>query len=41
MFSGEVFEQTITVDGERATVTLLDMWDSQVTPLVHQKFLLP
>lgn len=40
MFSGEVFEQTITVDGERATVTLLDTWDSQVTPLVHQKFIL-
>lgn len=39
MFSGEVFEQTITVDGERATVTLLDTWDSQVTALVHQKFL--
>ncbi|XP_073703890.1 GTP-binding protein GEM [Garra rufa] len=29
LFSGEVFEQTITVDGERATVTLLDTWDSQ------------
>lgn len=31
MLLGEVFEQTIPVDGERATVTLLDMWDSQVT----------
>uniref|UniRef100_A0A8C1SGV4 GTP-binding protein n=1 Tax=Cyprinus carpio TaxID=7962 RepID=A0A8C1SGV4_CYPCA len=29
LYGGEVFEQTITVDGERATVTLLDMWDSQ------------
>lgn len=29
LYGGEVFDQTITVDGERATVTLLDMWDSQ------------
>uniref|UniRef100_A0A8C1XIQ0 GTP-binding protein n=1 Tax=Cyprinus carpio TaxID=7962 RepID=A0A8C1XIQ0_CYPCA len=29
LYGGEVFEQTITVDGERATVTLLDTWDSQ------------
>ncbi|XP_016139013.1 GTP-binding protein GEM-like [Sinocyclocheilus grahami] len=29
LYGGEVFEQTITVDSERATVTLLDMWDSQ------------
>ncbi|XP_077069679.1 GTP-binding protein GEM [Siphateles boraxobius] len=29
LYGGEVFEQTIPVDGERATVTLLDMWDSQ------------
>ncbi|XP_052434188.1 GTP-binding protein GEM [Carassius gibelio] len=29
LYGGEVFEQTITVDGERTTVTLLDTWDSQ------------
>lgn len=29
LYGGEVFEQTIMVDGERATVTLLDTWDSQ------------
>lgn len=40
MLLGEVFEQTITVDGERATVTLLDMWDSQVTLLVCLQFIL-
>ncbi|TRY84554.1 hypothetical protein DNTS_001305 [Danionella cerebrum] len=29
LYGGEIFEQTITVDGERASVTLLDIWDSQ------------
>ncbi|NP_001039314.1 GTP-binding protein GEM [Danio rerio] len=29
LYGGEIFEQTITVDGERASVTLLDTWDSQ------------
>ncbi|XP_057196372.1 GTP-binding protein GEM [Triplophysa rosa] len=29
LYGGEVFEQTIMVDGERATVTLLDTWDSE------------
>ncbi|XP_052000571.1 GTP-binding protein GEM [Xyrauchen texanus] len=29
LYGGEIFEQTMMVDGERATVTLLDTWDSQ------------
>ncbi|XP_051574672.1 GTP-binding protein GEM-like [Myxocyprinus asiaticus] len=28
LYGGEIFEQTMMVDGERATVTLLDTWDS-------------
>nr|XP_029512749.1 GTP-binding protein GEM-like [Oncorhynchus nerka] len=29
LYGDEVCEQTITVDGEKATVTLVDNWDSE------------
>lgn len=36
-FPEDTYERTLMVDGESATVILLDMWDNKVLPFVLVK----